>query len=75
MTSLVAQRDGDEVALSWSGSRLADSYTVLRDGSVVVTEVTATTWTDPSAGDGVASYRIVATNAVGDAPPSDPVDG
>jgi hypothetical protein len=71
VTSLAAERTGDDVALAWSGSRLADSYTVLRDGAVVASGVTATTWTDPSPGEQSAEYVVVATNAVGDSPPSE----
>lgn len=75
VSSLVAERVGDEVRLTWSGSRLAASYTVLRDGSVVAEGVTVTGWTDPSPGSGSTQYVVVATNAVGDSPPSDPVTG
>ncbi|MPZ25001.1 MAG: hypothetical protein GEV12_00740 [Micromonosporaceae bacterium] len=75
VTSVAAERDGDQLTLRWSGSRLAASYTVSRDGSVVATGVTSTDWTDPSPGPVGADYVIVATNPVGDSPPSDPVSG
>ncbi|NED94313.1 hypothetical protein G1H11_03205 [Phytoactinopolyspora alkaliphila] len=74
VTSSTATVTNDGVRLAWSGSRLAESYTVLRDGDVVATGLTATRWTD-SGTSGTASYSIIASNAVGESPPSPVVTG
>lgn len=72
VTSVDAVRTGDDVHVRWASSRLAASYTVVRDGTVVATDLTTTDWADASAPDG-ASYAVIAVNSAGTAAPSDSV--
>ena len=69
---MLAAAGGDgAVELRWSGSRLAESYRVLRDGEVVAEDVIATSWTDADVvNDTTYTYRVVATNRVGDSEPT-----
>lgn len=74
VTSLAAATSDEGVTLTWSGSRRAATYSVVRDGVEIASGVTATTWTDSSPGTGTVTYVVVASNAAGDAPPSEPVE-
>lgn len=72
--SVVCSGTSAKVHLAWSGATNATSYSVLRDGNVIASGITAVTYDDANVTNGQThSYVIRSVNAAGSADSSPPV--
>lgn len=72
--SLVAEVNLNTVTLSWQPVDNAVSYTVMRDGDVIATDVTVTTMEDANLAIGTYSYSVITVCSEGQSEVSEPVE-
>ncbi|MBR3709741.1 MAG: C10 family peptidase [Bacteroidales bacterium] len=68
-TNLRATVDGENVRLTWNASSGASSYNVYRDGSLIASQVSGTSYVDPNLFYGNYVYYVKALKSNGDRSP------
>lgn len=68
-TNLRATVDGNDIRLTWNAAAGASSYNVYRNGSLIATRVSGTSYVDAQLGYSTYSYYVKALNSNGDRSP------